>query len=157
MGEEATCPPPSCSSWASSSTAVLILGITAGSVGLTLTRSCNAVFVELYWVPATMMQAEARIHRMGQERLANVHYCVHPAKESLDRAIFAVLNRKAAGEKELMDGLFHENFNVEAISKFVVRGGGEDPGEDKPRADSKFSKQLPACPGSLCSSNSSAN
>ena len=40
-----------------------VLGIQAASTGLNLTPCANMVFCELNWVPATLMQAEDRIHR----------------------------------------------------------------------------------------------
>lgn len=47
---------------------VLVASITAAGVGITLTRSCDAIFVESDWVPANVSQAEDRINRIGQTR-----------------------------------------------------------------------------------------
>ena len=45
---------------------VFIGGIHAGGEAITLTRSDTVIFVELDWVPGALLQAEDRIHRVGQ-------------------------------------------------------------------------------------------
>ncbi|MHA3723764.1 DEAD/DEAH box helicase [Leucobacter sp. HY1910] len=47
---------------------VLIASITAAGVGITLTRGCEALFVESSWVPALVTQAVDRQSRIGQTR-----------------------------------------------------------------------------------------
>lgn len=46
---------------------VIIGGINAAGEAITLTRADTAIFVELDWVPAALLQAEDRIHRVGQK------------------------------------------------------------------------------------------
>ena len=48
----------------------------AAGTGHTLTRASHAVCVEICWVPSKMCQVEDRIHRIGQEDRANIHYLV---------------------------------------------------------------------------------
>lgn len=45
---------------------VFIGGINACGEAITLTRADTVIFVELDWVPAALLQAEDRIHRVGQ-------------------------------------------------------------------------------------------
>ena len=47
---------------------VMIASLTAAGVGVTLTRGCDALFVETDWTPANVTQAIDRQHRIGQER-----------------------------------------------------------------------------------------
>ena len=68
------------------------LSITACSQGLTLTAAHTVVFAELYWVPGQMIQPEDRVHRIGQEEMVDMHYCI--AQGSLDEYILGRLNKK---------------------------------------------------------------
>lgn len=52
---------------------VLSATIGALSVGVTLTASRNVIFNDLPWVPADLLQAEKRIHRIGQTGTCVVH------------------------------------------------------------------------------------
>jgi len=51
----------------------LVATIGSLSVGVTLTASRNIIFNDLPWVPADLLQAEKRIHRIGQDKSCVVH------------------------------------------------------------------------------------
>lgn len=52
----------------------LVMTIGAASTGLTLIEGNHLVFNDCPWVPADMMQAEKRIHRIGQTKTAFIHF-----------------------------------------------------------------------------------
>jgi SWI/SNF-related matrix-associated actin-dependent regulator 1 of chromatin subfamily A len=75
---------------------VLFLNIAAGGVGITLTRSNHVLFVEPTWSPALMLQAEDRVHRIGQAaECVNVYHLV--AMNTVDELVFRNLKMKEIG------------------------------------------------------------
>ncbi len=72
---------------------VLICSITAAGVGITLTRSSDAFFIEADYSVPTMSQAEDRISRLGQTRPCFITTLV--AEGTLDSRIQDILASKA--------------------------------------------------------------
>lgn len=72
---------------------VALLSVTAAGQGLTLTAAHDVIFAELHWVPAVLMQAEDRVHRIGQKASGvTIRYvCL---KDSLDNFMWRTLSRK---------------------------------------------------------------
>ncbi|KAI5151265.1 SWI/SNF-related matrix-associated actin-dependent regulator of chromatin subfamily A-like protein 1 [Enteropsectra breve] len=71
---------------------IAILSITACSTGLTLTEGKAVIFAELYWNPGTLLQAEDRIHRIGQKDNVDIHYLV--AKGTVDEIVWPHIIKK---------------------------------------------------------------
>jgi SWI/SNF-related matrix-associated actin-dependent regulator 1 of chromatin subfamily A len=71
---------------------VFVGSITAAGTGITLTKADTVVFVELDWVPANVLQAEDRCHRIGQRDSVFVYYLV--VDGSLDARMARALARK---------------------------------------------------------------
>ncbi len=67
--------------------------IQAGGVGITLTRACTALFVDLDWTPALNVQAQDRLHRIGQTA-ESVLYPRMVSRHPLDLHIQALIAKK---------------------------------------------------------------
>jgi len=81
---------------------VALLSITACGQGLNLQVCSTVVFAELHWTPGTLLQAEDRAHRMGQQESVNVHYLI--AKDTLDESVYQMLERKQHDVGVMVDG-----------------------------------------------------
>lgn len=84
---------------------VLIAQIVAAGVGLTLTRSTTALFVETDWTPANVVQAEDRIHRISQTRPVTITTLI--ATGTLDGRIHDTLTRNIRVLDALTPGSDH--------------------------------------------------
>uniref|UniRef100_A0A8C6WXU2 SWI/SNF-related matrix-associated actin-dependent regulator of chromatin subfamily A-like protein 1 n=1 Tax=Neogobius melanostomus TaxID=47308 RepID=A0A8C6WXU2_9GOBI len=67
---------------------VAVLSITAANMGLTLHAADLVIFAELFWNPGVLIQAEDRVHRIGQTSNVNIHYLV--AKGTADDHLWYV-------------------------------------------------------------------
>jgi len=56
------------------------------------------LFVELYWTPAILQQAEDRIHRIGQDNNVNIYYII--GRNTIDEYMWELLERKERIVKE---------------------------------------------------------
>lgn len=86
---------------------VFLGSITAAAEGITLTASDTLVFAELDWRPGKMLQAEDRVHRIGQDRGVLIYYLV--IEDSLEARMANVIASK-----------------MEVIRKAVENGGEEE-------------------------------
>ena len=76
---------------------VFIGGINAAGEAITLTRADTVVFVELDWVPAALLQAEDRIHRVGQRKNCQVIQLVARMQgDNLDEMMVELIGSKLA-------------------------------------------------------------
>lgn len=80
---------------------LFIANMIAGGVGVTLTRSSNAIFVELDWNPHSVIQSCDRLHRIGQKNAVTIHYFV--VKDSIEERIVSVLMDKAKTFSKVID------------------------------------------------------
>ncbi|KAM0671609.1 SWI/SNF- matrix-associated actin-dependent regulator of chromatin subfamily A-like protein 1 [Ordospora colligata] len=93
-----------------------LLSITACSTGLTLTAGKLVVFAELYWNPGVLLQAEDRIHRIGQKSNVDVVYLV--AKGTVDEYVWPKLLSKLNVLESL--GIGKNQFRSIGVSKKIA-------------------------------------
>ncbi|EIE18768.1 hypothetical protein COCSUDRAFT_49196 [Coccomyxa subellipsoidea C-169] len=81
---------------------VALLSIRAAGAGITLHAASTVLFVELAWTPSELTQAEARAHRLGQEKEVDVLYLLAPG--SVDDIIWSMVNSKLRVVGNALDG-----------------------------------------------------
>jgi SNF2 family DNA or RNA helicase len=92
---------------------LMLAGIRAGSLGISLTASSIVVFAELDWTPAMHKQAEGRSHRMGQDRQVLAYYLI--AEGTLDEKIAEILVDKAEEIGGVLGDKLEEENTPEAL------------------------------------------
>ena len=90
---------------------VALLSITAASVGLTLTSANIVIFMELFWNPGVLMQAEDRAHRIGQKDSVIVQYLL--GKGTFDDYLWPMLVRKLSTLEQV--GLAKNDFGASSM------------------------------------------
>lgn len=83
-------------------TSVLVASISAASVGITLTRGCDAIFVETDWSPQQVTQAEDRLCRIGQTRPVTLTTLI--AEGTLDLQVQRAQQKKIEVLSEVLTG-----------------------------------------------------
>jgi SWI/SNF-related matrix-associated actin-dependent regulator of chromatin subfamily A-like protein 1 len=103
---------------------VIVVAISAGGVGLTLTAADTILFAEQAWSPSDMAQAWSRAHRMGQENPVNAYIAMTPT-ESIDHYLAEILEAKKEITDAIHDGRVIENADDEAsvISALIDKLG----------------------------------
>jgi SWI/SNF-related matrix-associated actin-dependent regulator 1 of chromatin subfamily A len=82
--------------------------IKSAGVGLTLIAASTMVFVEQSYVPADILQAEDRIHRIGQEKGVKIYHLVFSS--SVDERVVETLNTKINMINQIVDNREMEQF-----------------------------------------------
>ena len=96
----------------------------AAGQAITLTAASNVAFMEYDWVPGRHLQAEDRVHRIGQTAdNITVHYLI--AKDTIEETIVTTLERKSKTLNEILDGNKKDEdgaFN-EVLKQFIEKKG----------------------------------
>ena len=77
----------------------VVIGSEACKEGVTLTRACHVLFLEYWWTPGDLSQAEDRVHRYTQERpvvVTYLHLAGASSARSLDDHVVGLLTDKSA-------------------------------------------------------------
>ncbi|XP_040913940.1 SWI/SNF-related matrix-associated actin-dependent regulator of chromatin subfamily A-like protein 1 [Toxotes jaculatrix] len=96
----------------STKTCVAVLSITAANMGLTLHSADLVIFAELFWNPGVLIQAEDRVHRIGQTSNVNIHYLV--AKGTADDHLWPMIQAKMNVLEQV--GLSESNLSDNAVN-----------------------------------------
>lgn len=100
----------------------IVVSIKSGAEGMNLQSSSTVIFTELGWTPGEMLQAEDRVHRIGQNNAVNIYYLI--AKNTIEEEIINMLNRKEKIiEQSLNDCTIEvENSNsIIEVAKLIVK------------------------------------
>lgn len=89
---------------------VIIIGITAGGYGLTLTAANNVAFVQLPWTPGEIQQCADRVHRIGQKNTVTCYNLV--AEGTIEETIATMLMNKGM----VLDAVLDDNRQVNTVS-----------------------------------------
>lgn len=108
---------------------VIICAISAAGFGLTMTRSCDALFVESDWTPSKMGQAEDRNHRIGQKRPVFITTLFAPG--TMDEHMRQVLSNKVEDLGPVLPG--SDLAVTEITGRPTAAGGVEHLEEDSRR------------------------
>ena len=86
--------------------AILIATVKTGGVGLTLTEANYVFHFDHWWNPATMWQAEDRVHRPGQKHGVNIYsYWI---QDTIEERIYQKLQEKGLLFDDVVNGLSEE-------------------------------------------------
>jgi len=82
---------------------VLVMTVRTGNVGLNLTEANHVIFNDYSYSPSDMMQAEARIYRLGQTKTTFIHYM--SSQDTVDEDVLDVLTNKQNIINGVIDGV----------------------------------------------------
>ena len=82
---------------------VALLSITSAGVAITLTAASTVYFAELFWTPASLLQAEDRAHRIGQTAEVNIYY--FRSQGTVDDVLWPLLQHKIKTLGEVFEGV----------------------------------------------------
>lgn len=128
---------------------VALLAIMAAGVGLSFTAARRAVFAELQFTPGDIMQAEDRIHRLGQNHAAHVEYCVsEDVPGEFDQRLWALLEKKVTVITRALEAGDAPAAALAALrgraAPPAMGGGDDDDGDDGEGGDDgERAKELP--------------
>jgi superfamily II DNA or RNA helicase len=100
-------------------TKLMIAGLRAGNVGINLTRAKYVIFAELDWSPAIHLQAEDRLHRIGQKSTVFAYYLM--GNGTLDEHVARVLVDKSYEIDAIMDNKVESFENKEKAELILAQ------------------------------------
>ncbi len=98
-------------------TKLMIAGLRTGNLGINLTQAKYVIFAELDWSPAIHLQAEDRLHRIGQKNTVFAYYLI--GNETLDTHVADILVDKSFEIDSVMDEK-RESFENKEKAKLIL-------------------------------------
>ena len=81
---------------------IIACNLRAGGVNVTLTAASDVLFLELGWTPTGMIQAEDRVHRIGQGSSVTAWYLL--SRDTIEERIFKLIEDKMSVVSAVVDG-----------------------------------------------------
>jgi SWI/SNF-related matrix-associated actin-dependent regulator 1 of chromatin subfamily A len=91
----------------------------AAGLGITLTAASLVTFAELDWTPAAMVQAEDRLHRIGQRDAVLVQHLV--VDGSIDQRMATLLIQKAEMIGQILDGVVPDEARESILDDLIKK------------------------------------
>src|SRR5208337_3233647 len=82
---------------------VMVLSLRAGGTGLNLTAASRVIHFDRWWNPAVEIQAEDRVHRIGQTQPVEVFAYV--CSDTVEERVAKILEEKRALFSDVIDGV----------------------------------------------------
>jgi hypothetical protein len=98
--------------------AAIVCSITSAGTAINLQTCHDVIFVEMRWTPGENDQAEDRVHRIGQNEMVNVYYCISPG--TVDQYIWKVLKDKRNVIDKSVDGMKADDRSKASFIKEVL-------------------------------------
>ena len=122
---------------------VAILSLAAAATGLNFTAASFVVFAELFWTPAVMLQAEDRIHRIGQKAShCTIQYLLVPG--TMDDVLWPMLVKKVAVTSSVLDQNPQPGLEVHEESRVVPRNSISEDGQEGSTMQNESEKGVPS-------------
>lgn len=99
---------------------IMLISLKAGGVGLNLTAADTIIHMDPWWNPAVEEQANARAHRIGQERAVFIYKLL--VEGSIEERIMGLQARKAALAEGVLgsDTAFASKFSAEDLQALLA-------------------------------------
>lgn len=93
-------------------------GVKSAGVGITLTAASNVIFIDHSWNPADMLQAEDRVHRLGQKASSiNIYQVV--SRGTIDEFMIKLLTKKQVIFDVVIDSEKVERNNEDTVEELI--------------------------------------